>query len=138
MCIRDRDNSWLGSLRYALDCVSSGGTISFASYLDNKKIELYEGLTINKDINIISTSPNGVKIATNNTSPTLTINNFNIVLQNLTICGGSASSGRALKNHGNLTCNDVTFMDEQGSNVTESSIINYGTIIFNGINVLKK
>ena len=133
-----KDDSGTGSLRDALSCVSSGGTITFAPFMDNKVINLTGGLVINKDVNIVSNTTNGIKISTGNNVPTLTINNFNVLLQNLRIIGGNAISGRVLVNNGNLICNDVLFIDGQMSNDSGGSIINHGTILFNGSSTLRK
>jgi len=133
-----KDDSGTGSLRDVLTCVTSGSTITFAPFMDSKTINLTGGIVINKDVSIISDTPNGVKITTGNNVPTMTINNFNVVLQNLGIIGGNATTGRALVNNGNLICNDVLFIDSQISNVSGGSIVNNGTILFNGSSALKK
>ena len=133
-----KDNSGIGSLRSALDCVSSGSTITFAPFMDQKKIDLTGGITINKNVNIISDTPNGVKINTNDLVPTLIINNYNVSLQNITLMAGNANSGRVLINNGNLNCNNVSFIDAQMLNGAGESIINNGTMIFSGGSILKR
>jgi len=133
-----KDDNGTGSLRDALSCVSSGGTITFAPFMDNKVINLTGGLVINKDVNIVSNTPNGIKISTGNNVPTLTINNFNVMLQNLGVVGGNAITGRVLVNNGNLICNDVLFIDDLILNDSGGSIINHGTILFNGSSTLRK
>lgn len=133
-----KDNSGTGSLRDAINCAADGDTIKFAPFLDNKTITLVNGLVVNKSLNIVSETSNGVKLITTNAFPTLTIANQNVTLQNLTLIGGSDVSARALVNNGNLICNDIKIVDPLIPSNTGQSVINNGTMLFNGVNSLKK
>jgi hypothetical protein len=131
------DNSGVGSLRNALSCVSNGDTIRFAPFLDGKMITLINGITIDKNVFVKCENPNPITLKTNDTAATVTVANNNVELENIKVSGGSYNTGRVLVNNGNLTCNNITFVDARIPTGIGNSIQNNGTLIFNGNNVLK-
>jgi hypothetical protein len=131
-----------GTLRYAINYLSSGSTINFATNLSGATILLTNGqLLLNKNLTIdASALPGGILLNGNRTNRIFEISSSRTVqLSALTITNGSApagsfpaNSGGGILNRGTLTLNDCTLVNNQarlGTQPRGGGIANSGGIL---------
>lgn len=118
------------SIKNATGTVNTNGTVRIANGTytgaDNTNIN------INKNMNIIGESQTGTIINGTNTNWIFNIqSNVTLILQNLTLTNGNATTGGAILNQGNLTVNNCTFRD---NSALSGGVIrnNQGNSTFNG------
>jgi subtilisin-like proprotein convertase family protein len=124
-------NAGEGSLRDALDCASSGDTITFAPIMIGGTIKLLTPLVISDDVHILATSIQNITLnASLTTAAILTTTLTEVSLAELTIIGGSALTGCGIQNGGDLLLKNVTI--NPGLQPAQPLIANLGALTLEG------
>ncbi|MCB9309675.1 MAG: hypothetical protein H6567_06440 [Lewinellaceae bacterium] len=138
--VTNTSNDGLGSLRYAIDCITSGDTITFHPTIPGQMIDLNSGtIIINKDVHILQSASTVVKIKANNFYPLFTVNIGNeLILEYVDIYPATGLFGRAILNNGSLTLDNTNIIEEPGVLGDGSSIENNGNITVKNQNTIRE
>lgn len=127
-----------GSLRFALNCNTSGSQILFNVALAGDTIELDRPIELSQNFQIVNTAANKVLINTVSSGPLFIINApATVTFDNLRLLAGTGTTGRAIDNAGTLTLKNVEINDHingSGGNVVK----NTGTLNIEGVTGLKE
>jgi glycosidase len=140
--VRNTNDSGDFSLRNAINCAPSNGTVTIEYPVYDQTITLNSPIEINKNITIIGFPSKKININGSTLSQpvfsiaaghTVTINGVAIT------CSQGGNQGRCLVNEGILTLDHVDMLDNLGT-ASGSSLLNQGggTLIIKGQNLVKK
>jgi hypothetical protein len=109
--VTNDDDDGPGSLRYVIDCVEDGDTVTFHSSLHGATISLLSIITIDKSIYIHSdlTAPR-IMISSTADGAFIVSADESVEMKNIEITsgeGGAGSQGAGIENYGLLTLWDV-------------------------------
>jgi hypothetical protein len=123
-----------GSLRQALDCITSGDTITFSPSLTDQFIDITTTtLQIKKNVNIYRTPSTKIKIRALNNLPILNVQSgYYLYLRNCELYPDTGSTGRAVVNEGTLTLDDSKIYEQALNLGSGSTIDNSGSVIIKG------
>ena len=132
--VENTNDDGLGSLRKAIDCASPGDTIHFASTLTNQFISLTSSkIVLNKNLVFKQASNQVIKIKALFSGSVFDITNGStIYIENIHLFGGSDSQGRAIRNQGTLTLNNVNIFDYPLYQGMGSIFLNEGAVTILG------
>ncbi|MEP6646258.1 MAG: hypothetical protein ABJC12_04155 [Saprospiraceae bacterium] len=132
-----------GSLRRTIACAPENSTISFdAGLVDgigNDTIYLTSGpILISKNISLIQSSGNIVKIKAVTTGPIFTIaGSKSLWLEYVNLISGMNANNRAIQNNGNLTLKNVNIYQKAAFAGTGSPFTNMGNVtVMQNVNVI--
>ena len=118
------------TIKNATGTVSAGGTVNIANGIyigeNNTNIRINKSISIkgqSKSHTIINGSNNAQIFKIEKTS---TLEDINVIIQNLTIINGNATHGGAIHNNGTLTIKDCILSGNRGTN--GGAIYNSGTL----------
>lgn len=133
-------DSGSGSLRYAIDCIMSGDTVTFHPTIPGQYINLNNNtISITKNVNILQSSSTKVLIKAADFYPIFTINSgSSLSLKYTDLYPASGMWGRAILNNGTLTLDNTSTFELPGQLGTGSSIQNNGTLTVKNQNVIKQ
>jgi len=113
-----------GSLRDAMDCVADGGTIVFDPAIDGDTIHLESGLTLKRNFRIAGRGVANTIIDGSAVTHTIVIQpDFAVWISGLSVVGGSAESGRAILNYGDVVLQDLDVYDHPTLPNTDNALI---------------
>lgn len=117
----------VGSLRWAIYCAAPNSTIQFSPALNNSILNVTNSpLILNKNLNFHQTLSTPLGLRSINSERILDISPGKTAsLKYISLYSESGSTGRAIRNQGNLTLEHVNIFDQQ---VSGSTILNTGTI----------
>lgn len=119
-----------GTLRGAIECAASGDTVRFSPNLRADSIILTSStLEVDKALVIAAKAKLGIAVNGVGVDRTLDIlNNGDLVLSGLSIVGGSAVDGAAIRNVGNLLMEFIN-VEANGNVSTNSTVHNLGSLL---------
>jgi PKD repeat protein len=123
--VMNTNNSGPGSLREAMNCVEAGRTVVFDPAIDGDTIHLEgDGIYFKKDLRIIGRGAANTIIDGSAIGSTMTIQDGNQgQIFGLSLIGGSAESGRAIVNNGDLVLMNVDLYDHPGLPNSDNALI---------------
>jgi len=127
-----------GSLRWAIYCAAPNSTIQFSPALNNSILNVTNSpLILNKNLNFHQTINTSLGLRSINSERILDISSGKTVsLKYISLYSQSGSTGRAIRNQGNLTLEHVNIFDQQ---VPGSAILNTGSLnILGNVNLIKE
>lgn len=132
--VTNTQDSGPGSLRQALDCITSGDTITFSPSLTDQFIDITTTtLQIKKNVNIYRTPSTKIKIRSLNNLPILNIQSgYYLYLRNCELYPDTGTTGRAIVNEGILTLDDSKIYEQVLNLGSGSTIDNSGDVIIKG------
>jgi hypothetical protein len=136
--VSNTNNSGEGSLRAAVACTPSGGTVHFLNFIMFDTIEL-TGQTIILDKNLTIKHPEtwSLGIQAFGDFPVFE-NSGNVTLENLHLIGNFGNGTRVLSNSGNMVLKSVKLSDQVSSNANGQSVLNTGTLTIEGQTIIDK
>jgi extracellular elastinolytic metalloproteinase len=136
--VSNTNNSGNGSLREAVACTPSGGTVHFLNFIMFDTIEL-TGQTIILDKNLTIKHPEtwSLGIQAFGDFPVFE-NSGNVTLENLHLIGNFGNGTRVLSNSGNMVLKSVKLSDQVTSNANGQSVLNTGTLTIEGQTIIDK
>ncbi len=124
-CVTNLNDSGTGSLR---DCITSGGTITFASSLNGGTITLGSTLNISASMTISGPGANLLTVSGGNLVQVFNISSGTVTISGLTIAHGfNGNGGGIYNNSGTLTVNSSTF-SSNAATTYGGGIFNLGTL----------
>ena len=128
------NDSGSGSLRYAAGCVDAGETITFSNSLQGQTILLTgTDINISDDINIIALPGQNITISAIQAPRVFDIfSSATVIVEGLSIVGGTSNASGAIRNNGDLTLRDISVLRNQ-SEPANTLILNQGTLSLEGI-----
>jgi len=114
--VTSTDDSGAGTMRDALSCVASGDTIYFGASLQGQTITISSTpISINKNVVFLADPAEDISVSGQSVSKVFEISaGNNVVLQGLSIIGGTSSMGNGIDNSGNLVLRDVSLRQHAG------------------------
>ncbi|MBK8620211.1 MAG: M36 family metallopeptidase [Saprospiraceae bacterium] len=132
------NNAGNGSLREAVACTNSGGTIHFLNFIMFDTIELTgQTIILNKNLTIKHPSTWSLGIQAFGEFPVFE-NSGNVTLENLHLIGNLGIGTRVLSNSGNMVLKSVKLSDILTSNANGQSVLNTGTLSIEGQTIIDK
>ncbi|HLF64729.1 MAG TPA: M12 family metallo-peptidase [Saprospiraceae bacterium] len=122
-----------GSLSWAVGCVSSGDTITFASTLNGETIFLENAhVTLDAPVSIVANPLSDISVYGLSTTRVFEINEgVSVSISGLNIIAGTAIEGNAIQNSGTLLLTDITIFQHPGINGS-MLIMNEGSLALGG------
>ncbi len=138
LVVQNTAGSGQGSLLHAINCASTGDTISFSSVLQGDTIFITDyALYLNKNLNIIAETQDSIFILCHGLEQTFIVESSNVLIEGLHIISCNGSLNHAINNQGSLTLRNVQVYDDDGS--SDSILIqNLGNLIIEGTTSLKQ
>ena len=124
--VTNANNNGVGSLRYVLDCVPSGGTITFASSLANQTITLTSGvIPVNKNLTVQGLGVSSLTLSGNNSSVIFHVQpGFNLIVKDIALKNATAiTNGGAVYAQGNVKLQNVLFQNNFENGIPKSLTI---------------
>lgn len=138
--VTNTGDSGPGTLRQAIDCITSGDTITFSAAMTGQFIDLTSTtIQIKKNINIYRTPATKIKIRALNDLPIFNVQSgYYLYLRNTDLYPDSGLTGRAAINEGTLTLDDSIIYEQALNLGFGSTIQNSGSFIIKGISEILK
>jgi hypothetical protein len=132
--VTNTQDSGLGSLRQALDCITSGDTITFSPSLTGQFIDITTTtLQIKKDVNMYRSPTTTIKIRAQHGLPIFNIQSgYYLSMRHCELYPDSGITGRAIVNEGILTLDNSTIYEKEVNLGIGSTIENLGSVIIKG------